>query len=59
VIKYVTKENKWISNFDVEGTIEMKKAKRKVIAKRLMAGVQLKDVVDDNPELLYGYKKLK
>jgi len=59
VVKYVTKENKWISNFDVEATVEAKKMKRKIIAKKLLTGTDLKDVVEENPEYLYGYKKLK
>lgn len=58
VVKYCTKKDDFISNFDTELFVQSS-AKRAALMKRLLDGTKLVDLVKENPELLYGYKRLK
>lgn len=57
VIKYCTKEEDYLSNIDV-GTLLSSKSNRVAIARRLL-NEDLVKVIQDEPQLLFGYSKLK
>jgi len=60
VIKYCTKAEDYLANFDVEEYIKSKSSKKKYIGSELISGnKRLSDLVIENPELIYDYKKLK
>lgn len=57
VMGYCTKENDWISSFDVEKRLKAMTGKRKYIATELLAGKNINDLIDENPEMLYDSEK--
>lgn len=59
VIKYVDKHGDSIKNFDPVIKEECRLKKKRDISRELMSGRPLSQVTEDNPELLFGYKKLK
>ena len=59
VMKYVQKGDDYISNFDLKVKEDCRLNKKRDISRELMNGRALTEVVEDNPELLFGYKKLK
>jgi hypothetical protein len=58
-IRYVSKHNDYISNFDVNAKEESMLKKKRDVSKELLSGRMLHEVTDDHPELLYDYAKLK
>jgi len=54
-INYITKDNDYISNFDVK----VPNISKKDLGKKLIQGESLVDLVGKNPELLIGYKRIK
>ena len=58
VIKYCTKAEDYLSNFDIGDVINGPSA-TKVAMQQLLDGVALHDVVKENPMLLKGYRNLK
>lgn len=60
VIKYCSKEEDYISNFDLNARLKNKTAHKKVLGDALIKRQKsLVEAVKENPELLFGYKKLK
>jgi len=60
VIKYCSKEEDYISNFDLNERINKKASHKKIYGTKLIHRQNsLVELVDENPELLFGYKKLK
>lgn len=59
VAKYCVKADDYISNFDVNEMIDASKMKRRKICEDLLNKRPLTEVVEENPTLLFGYKKLK
>lgn len=56
VIKYVTKDNNFIANFDTKDLVPMSKRE---IGKKLIKGEKLQDIVVDFPQLVFEYGRLK
>lgn len=60
VIKYVTKDEDYISSYDMDAMRQkLKISKTAAAMKSLMDGADLKDVVDENPALLTQIQKIK
>lgn len=60
VIKYCSKEENYLSNFDVGARIQKKNSHKRVLADALInKKINLVQAVQEEPELLFGYKKLK
>lgn len=58
VLVYCTKAEDYISNIDVANIVAKTNTKKK-IGVRLLAREPLARVVEDCPELIFGYKRLK
>lgn len=58
-LRYISKHGDYIENFDTSSKLNSMLLRKRDISKELMAGRPLHQVTDDNPELLFGYKKLK
>lgn len=58
VMKYVTKDGEYITNIDLEAVEEARQTK-KAIGKRLMTGTSLSAMTQEDPSLIFGYKRLK
>lgn len=58
-IKYVTKGNDYITNIGPYIDTLDRKDKKKNVAKRILGGDKLVDLVKEDPSLLFGYKRLK
>lgn len=58
-IRYTMKGSDYISNFDPKLKLDTMKNKKRDISKDLIRGKPLHDVVDENPELLFGYARLR
>jgi len=60
VIKYCSKEEDYISNFDLNSRLKNKSAHKKILGDALIKRQKsLVDVVNENPEMIFGYKRLK
>lgn len=59
VLKYCTKKEDFIANFDVGTATETKIMKKIVSHKVVHENIPLTKLVQEFPELLFGYKKLK
>lgn len=59
VLQYCTKENDWTSNMDIESLLKQKKHVKREVAKLIQQGKELKEIVDDFPEVIWDYSKLK
>lgn len=59
VAKYVTKEDNFIANFDIGDVLTKSTTEKKVLAKRIIEGESLLQIVQEQPQLLFGYKRLK
>lgn len=60
VIKYCTKTSDYVSDLDVQAIILAKVSKKKLIAIELITNKRpLPEIVTENPEFIFGYKKLK
>jgi len=59
VVKYCTKEDNYIANFDLEELLLQKKPEKEILGKRLLEGEELVKIVQENPKLLFGYQRLK
>lgn len=59
VLKYCTKEDDFISNFDVSSLLVKQESEKKRLGKRIIEGEALLEVVKENPSLIFGYSKLK
>lgn len=60
VVKYCTKKDDYISNFDVSELVDKSTGMKKLVAKKLVLEKrELTEVVLDHPELLFGYTRLK
>lgn len=59
VLEYCTKESDVVASFDWKKKLEAKKGFKKIVGKQLMEGASLDDVMAENPQLLFGYTKLK
>jgi hypothetical protein len=59
VMKYVSKDGNYISNFDIEEKEKSFLNKKRDLSAEIMKGEkQLHEIVSEQPELLFGYKKL-
>lgn len=58
VIKYVTKDDDYVSNFDIS-EITAKKSSKREVGEQLLLGKSLPKIIEEFPEYLIGYKKLK
>lgn len=54
VIKYCIKEDQYITNMDLN-----KKVTKEDIAKKILSGIKIVDIVQENPKYLFGYSRLK
>lgn len=54
VLAYCTKEGKYITNMEIN-----QKVTKEDIARRLMRGDKLVDIVQESPKFLFGYSRLK
>lgn len=59
VIQYCSKAEDFCSNFDISDLVSKKSNNRTLIGKRLIDGESLEKIVEENPALIFGYKKLK
>lgn len=59
VIKYCSKEEDFIANFDVASETNKKGSTRKTIGEEILKGKTLEEMVLQNPQLLFGYLRLK
>lgn len=60
VIKYCTKEEDYISSFDINAYVKSVNGKRRIIGASLIDGSKsLVEAVREHPELIFGYKKLQ
>lgn len=59
VLKYCTKDDNFISNFDVGEALSKGKSKKEILGKRILEGEDLDEIVQEHPELIFGYKRLK
>lgn len=59
VVRYCTKEEDYLSNFDVAAVVNKKSNRRMVAEELLLKKRPLVDVIQDHPELIFGYTKLK
>ena len=59
VLKYCTKEEDYVSNFDVECLLKRRSNRRELMSLLVKRQSSLVDFVCDNPEYLYGYSRLK
>lgn len=60
VVKYCTKKDNYLSNFDVNYALDQTKLKKRRLATKLInKEINLVEAVQEEPELLFGYKKLK
>lgn len=60
VLKYCSKKEDWIANFDVEAEKMAREGHKKIIGRKLITKeISLADCVEENPQLLFGLKKLK
>lgn len=59
VIKYCTKEENYISNMDVAAILNSKSSRKVIATKLIKDKLPLEDLVQEFPELIFGYKKLK
>lgn len=58
VVKYVTKDEDYISDLDVP-SIVAGKSSRKAICQKILSGTELAEIAQDHPEIIFGYTKLK
>lgn len=60
VVKYCSKNEDYISNFDLNERLLKKNSHKKIYGLKLIQRQNsLAELVDENPELLFGYKRLK
>lgn len=59
VLKYCCKRDDYKASFDVEELMSSNASKRRRICEELIQGRALTEVVEQNPTMLFGYKKLK
>lgn len=58
VVKYCTKEDNYLANFDIPSLLS-KKSSHSVLGKRILAGESLIDIVKEEPQLLFRYASIK
>lgn len=59
VLQYCTKEDNFKSTFDVNVLLQGGKASRAIVGKRILEGTELTTIVEEFPQYIFGYKKLK
>lgn len=60
VFDYITKsDSSALNNFGPEGLKAVTKNMRQVVAKRVLEGEEVKDLVEEYPQLLFGFKRLQ
>lgn len=59
VLLYCTKENDWEASFDIKSKLEEKKHLKRQVAELIKAGRSVQEVVEDFPEVIWDYSKLK
>lgn len=59
VVKYCTKADRFMSTFDVSTCLKGGEGAKAIIGKRIIEGAQLTAVVEEFPQYIFGYKKLK
>lgn len=60
VMKYCTKEDNFLSDLDVSQILKARESKKKIVASDLLGKRKtLIQVIEENPEFLFEYKKLK
>lgn len=60
VVKYCTKAENFISNFDVSERVDKRKSKKSLIGEKLIQpNLNLVELVKEYPELIYDYTKIK
>jgi len=59
VLKYCTKEDDYVANFDVGEMLGVKTTEKEALGKRILAGEDLVKIVQEHPKFLFGYTKLK
>lgn len=59
VVRYCSKEEDFVANFDVGQVASARNNRRKIGTALLSGDKTLQEVVRENPELIFGYKRLK
>lgn len=60
VIKYCTKEEDYLSNFDINDRLFKQQRHKRILGDGLISKkITLVDCVKEHPEMIFGYKKLK
>lgn len=59
VLKYCTKKDDYMATFDVESVLKGRSIEKTVLGKRILEGAKLTDIVQEFPQLVFGYKRLK
>lgn len=59
VLKYCTKDGDFVSNFNVEELLPKSTSSTKVFGQRIMAGEDFMQVIQDFPQFIKGYQRLK
>lgn len=59
VLKYCTKEDNFIANFDIASLLILKKPEKERLGARILAGEDVIEIIKENPKFLFGYTKLK
>lgn len=59
VIKYCTKAEQYLSNIDVAAILAKTSTRRAIAEKIVKANLPLEEVIQDHPELIFGYQRLK
>lgn len=59
VLKYCTKEEDYISNFDITTLLGVSVPEKTILGKRILEGESLMQIVKEHPKYVFGYKKLK
>lgn len=59
VVKYCSKKEDYIANFDVEAVKIAQNGKKKVIGTKLIEGMTITNLTKEYPELIFDYLKLK
>lgn len=60
VAKYCAKEDDYISNFDLNERLKRKQNHKKLLGAALISKkISLVECIQENPEMIFGYKKLK
>jgi len=59
VLKYCTKEENYVANFDLDTILMPKQKEKELLGKRILNGEDLYEIVSSKPELILGYSKLR